>query len=631
MVMPKPLSLLFDCSSLVVGGGIQAGLSALTFATRAQDLDIHLASSPQFWTEVPSTIRQKLASSIVGTAHKAILRLRFTSELSKYERRLRPDAVFTVFGPAYWRSTAPRLQGFALPRVIYPEVRLKDHSMRFPQISADRIAALAKKHFLSRAKDDWFVVETETVRHRLKRHVGISADRIFVIGNTYSPHFLPPVTAAPRSNPTAFNVLVPSSYYPHKNLEFIPAVAKRMSDVHGLNVMFTFCIPRAHPGWKRVLNIARRLGVESSIRTAEHVPHTRFAALYAQSDAAFLPTLLECSTAVYPESFMAGVPVVTTDADFSRELCGEAALYCDPTDASDAAAKLASVLLDQHMRAHLIRAGADQLRNSYLAPEDKWQSQLNLLRKLIDSRRAHKTAATTATTPVPKPRDAVVWHGEIAPVFASRYRRSDMFVERVAVWRAMLAAHVRPKGLVLDLGCGAGIFAVIASRIAEKVIAVDGSKEMLELARREAGEHGVQNIEFVQCRLEVFNRWIAHPADLIICSSVLEYLEDANAFLSACAQALKPAGKLIISTPNGDSLYRKFERALFKLTGRPRYFAYVRSVETTKAMSARLSAAGFEITEARHFGSVPLLSTVLRMIGGEKRSSTLTLFVAVRR
>ena len=46
--------------------------------------------------------------------------------------------------------------------------------------------------------------------------------------------------------------------------------------------------------------------------------HKDLAKQYLISDIILLPTLLECSSATYPEAMIAGKPIVTTDFDFSR-------------------------------------------------------------------------------------------------------------------------------------------------------------------------------------------------------------------------------------------------------------------------------------------------------------------------
>ena len=52
--------------------------------------------------------------------------------------------------------------------------------------------------------------------------------------------------------------------------------------------------------------------------------------VYRASDALFLPTLLESFSGTYLEAMHYGLPILTTDLDFARNICRDAALYFDP-------------------------------------------------------------------------------------------------------------------------------------------------------------------------------------------------------------------------------------------------------------------------------------------------------------
>jgi len=378
----KEFSILIDCTSLVVGGGIQAGLSALRFAVDEPQLRVHLACSSLFWAEVPPVVRARIASTLINSTRNRWERFRFASRVSKYERFIVPKVTFTVFGPAYWTPTRPRLQGFAVPRLIYPEIRIPIHD-RFLGAPSDWVETRLKTAYLRRSKMDLFVVETATVKRRLAKHALVPESRISIIGNTVSPMFFEHSNPQVMRGPTPpYNVLVPSSYYPHKNLEFIPRVANALRSMLPDHFVFTFCIPLQSHGWARIERVTKDLQVGSHIRTIGQVPHHEFHRLYAGADVVFLPTLLECSSAVYPESFASARPLVTTDADFSRELCGNAALYCSTTDPRDAATKILVALTNLEVRERLVESGKAQLAQTYTTPELKWHKQLGLLQEL---------------------------------------------------------------------------------------------------------------------------------------------------------------------------------------------------------------------------------------------------------
>jgi 2-polyprenyl-3-methyl-5-hydroxy-6-metoxy-1,4-benzoquinol methylase len=224
--------------------------------------------------------------------------------------------------------------------------------------------------------------------------------------------------------------------------------------------------------------------------------------------------------------------------------------------------------------------------------------------------------------------DPVTWHNNIALRFAGRYQHSKLFRERLATWKTALESTLFPQAVVLDLGCGSGVFSIIASTMAERVIAIDGSEKMIDLAREDALRNNVTNIQFMIGRLEELPALVTQQVDVIICSSVFEYLPDPNAFLAACAAVLKPSGKILISVPNGRSWYRFLEWVAFKCIGKPRYYRYVKTVESENKMLSRLKLAGFHTGDVRYFGPAPLFSSAFRFFGKARFSDTLTLFIA---
>jgi glycosyltransferase involved in cell wall biosynthesis len=56
-------------------------------------------------------------------------------------------------------------------------------------------------------------------------------------------------------------------------------------------------------------------------------------AAYRASSALFLPTLLESYGLPFVEALALGRPILTSDRDFARWMCGDLALYFDPLDA----------------------------------------------------------------------------------------------------------------------------------------------------------------------------------------------------------------------------------------------------------------------------------------------------------
>jgi 2-polyprenyl-3-methyl-5-hydroxy-6-metoxy-1,4-benzoquinol methylase len=225
--------------------------------------------------------------------------------------------------------------------------------------------------------------------------------------------------------------------------------------------------------------------------------------------------------------------------------------------------------------------------------------------------------------------DAVHWHDGIAADFDGKYRSSRTFEERYKVWAETIIRYSHPSHRVLDAGCGSGVFSLLAAEHNLTVLGADASPPMLRLCRLKQERQNSRNATFLQIRIEQLEPADIGRFDLIVCSSVLEYVDDLWASIHRLTELLVPGGVLLLSLPNASSWYRKLERLIFRIIGRPRYLAYVRHLAEFGSMRRELRARGLNVVDVRFYGSPPFLANVMRAIGPEE-SATLMLLVCMR-
>jgi ubiquinone/menaquinone biosynthesis C-methylase UbiE/DNA-binding MarR family transcriptional regulator len=119
--------------------------------------------------------------------------------------------------------------------------------------------------------------------------------------------------------------------------------------------------------------------------------------------------------------------------------------------------------------------------------------------------------------------------------------RAELFGESFHL-HALLTL-IDSTSVVGDLGCGTGeLTALVAPHVA-KVIAVDGSSDMLDAARRRLGD--LPNVEFRNGTLEGLP--IDHSQlDIALMALVLHHLPDPGRALAECARVLKSRGRALI-------------------------------------------------------------------------------------
>lgn len=224
--------------------------------------------------------------------------------------------------------------------------------------------------------------------------------------------------------------------------------------------------------------------------------------------------------------------------------------------------------------------------------------------------------------------DAVNWHDRIAEQFDAGYQRSAAFRERARLWDEAIAAAVRQGMDVLDAGCGAGIFSAVAAQRGARVDAIDGSPQMVRLATERAAAAGLHSIKVSVGMLDSLSGYASGSYDVIICSSVLEYVEDYRAELRNFARLLRPTGRLLVSMPNRSSRYRRAETVVNAITGRPRYRRHVRHQVTVGQFRTDLAAAGLTAVTIDPFAEPPLPKWVKMLMGSDVHRKTMLLATA---
>jgi arsenite methyltransferase len=161
---------------------------------------------------------------------------------------------------------------------------------------------------------------------------------------------------------------------------------------------------------------------------------------------------------------------------------------------------------------------------------------------------AARTAAAGAATNCCSPADEV-------GAFGSALYAGTADVPESAVSASLgcgvptAVADLHEGEIVLDLGSGAGADVLISARrvgATGKAIGLDMTDEMLELARRNAAEAGVENVEFLKGYIEDIPL-ADQTVDIVISNCVINLSGDKPAVVREAARVLRPGGRFAVS------------------------------------------------------------------------------------
>lgn len=378
-----PLNVLVNASTIIKGGGIQVAASFIAQTTLVEsNINWQYCLSAQVAEELSNLKVELPQFHLFETSPSRSQAQR--RRLADLEKTLSPSAVFTIFGPAYVRFAAPHLCGVAACWVT--------HSTWLAYKALPSWSARLRNFVTCGYQGLWFgsadrwVVEASNAKGGLVKRIGLEADNIAVVPNTCAAIFPAAGIAdavAPKEGETV-RLLYVTAYYPHKNLELIPAVAAALRDRDATrDYEFIITLPGDEPALGRIKQRARGLNVEKSINNVGRVSLNEVISLYDNAHICFMPSLLETFSASYPEAMAMGRPIVASDLGFARAVCSDAAVYFEPTSADDAAQKIVSLSNDQPKWNELIRRGKEVL-NSLPTARQKHDMYVDLLRDLTD-------------------------------------------------------------------------------------------------------------------------------------------------------------------------------------------------------------------------------------------------------
>lgn len=300
--------------------------------------------------------------------------LRVRRKLSNLEQKINPDAVLTVFGPGLWKPENPHITGFANGFYLFEDskyIQEKVLNNFFKRLMYFSRRSLLFKQLEREADSYW--VETTMAQKKLAATIAINKRKIYVIGNTYGSHFKNNISS--KGINTCFRLLYLSAYYPHKNFEILPRVIPILKD---RNIQCQFMLTISNEKFEEIFKddfCKEYLINKGPVNPSETIK------LYQETDAVIMPSFLETFSANYPEAMKMNKPILCSNLQFAKAICGNAALYFEPENELDIADKICEIIQNKNLQQDLILKGQKQLEQ-FETPASRAHKLISLLEEI---------------------------------------------------------------------------------------------------------------------------------------------------------------------------------------------------------------------------------------------------------
>lgn len=219
-------------------------------------------------------------------------------------------------------------------------------------------------HWPLRNVDHIIAVSITTKTAVLREAPWFAKSNVSIIPTVVPQHFEPRPTLPANSKPVALHIGVASN----KNLE---RHAKSLLD---LDIQLRII---GEPNHQQLEMLHSK---EIDFSCASQLSNEEMQSEYANADFLLFTSTLEGFGMPIIEANMVGVPVITSDLEPMKSVAGEAAILCDPFDASNIRSAIQRIIADKPLQERLIQNGFENAKR--FSPEKSAQLHQELYNRL---------------------------------------------------------------------------------------------------------------------------------------------------------------------------------------------------------------------------------------------------------
>jgi glycosyltransferase involved in cell wall biosynthesis len=360
-INPKLPSLLFNCTTNVVGGGMKNSAIFIKESLKSKNIEWKYAISKEVknllevW-DIPLGTNFKVFNESPARSKQA------ANELKRFSIEAKVKLVYTMAGPAYINFPIYHVQGLSngyLTHAGWSAFRLKGtlfHTFRY--------LAYVGYQFVFSRRANFFVFQTEEARKNYCKRTFLRRIKTAVVSNAIDEELFAQLSEKSfkkTSKKKEVIIFCPGAPYAHKAFQFLPDIAYKLKEFCSLPYKFVVTLPEGlllQQLWGR----ATELGVERNFRNIGSYGYNDVVPLFEEADIVFVPSLLETFSASYLEAMASKKILVAADKRFARDVCGEAACYVNPLKPEASAQILARAIEEPESFQKQIEMGADVLK-----------------------------------------------------------------------------------------------------------------------------------------------------------------------------------------------------------------------------------------------------------------------------
>lgn len=266
-----------------------------------------------------------------------------------------------------------------------PQLAYSDKELKEAKIKISLKLRFLRWYFQTLLRNvDALIVQTNLMKNLVESRYKIDIPQ-FIVGKNISQRFKTSTEIQlshfknnhNRESPKIFLYL--TQYYPHKNLELACDAMLKVYE-SGQNVRLWLTLSSSEgPACDRLIEEIRNGKYKKVVKNIGHVGLSEIESVYKAVDAVFMPTLLESYSATFLESMAYKKPLLVSDREFAREICGDAAIYFDPLSIDSMTDAISKFNPSSEISIGLIQKGIKQFDKFNVAWDELCKQYIKIL------------------------------------------------------------------------------------------------------------------------------------------------------------------------------------------------------------------------------------------------------------
>ncbi len=200
------------------------------------------------------------------------------------------------------------------------------------------------------------IVPSSTVAENMKEEYPLSPEDKIVV--TYEGGFSEEIKKTSNKKLVDGDYLVRvGNFYPHKNTEGLLNAISSIND----DQLKLVLVGKRDYFYDKIKKLVDKLNIDNKVVFIENPSDEELVELYKNAAATVVPSFAEGFSLTTVEAMSVGSLVLASDIPVHREICGVAAIYCNPEDPNDIKQKIELVLsLSKSEKEKIIKKGYEQ-------------------------------------------------------------------------------------------------------------------------------------------------------------------------------------------------------------------------------------------------------------------------------